>query len=121
MYAVSVQPAAPRTIAAVHGDFRAGAWIGQLLGASWLAVAALNWFSQTQLLGGIYGRHVVMANAMLYFVMMMVLVKIVVQSHAPGSLWIILGPAMIFAGIYGWLLFRGPLERDLESYRGKQG
>lgn len=98
----------------------AGAWLGQLLAASWLAVAALNWFSQRQLLGGIYGRHVVMANAALYFIATMVLLKIVVQNQAPTVLWLVLVPAMLFAGIYGWLLFRGPFERDFESYRGAQ-
>jgi hypothetical protein len=96
----------------------AGAWLGQLLAASWLSVAALNWFSQTQILGGIYGRHVVMANASLYFIATMVLLKIVVQRDAPATLWLVLAPAMLFAGIYGWLLFRGPFERDFESYRG---
>jgi hypothetical protein len=99
----------------------AGAWLGQLLGASWLAVAALNWFSQRQLIGGIYGRHVVMANAALYFITAMVLIKIVVQRDAPASLWLVVAPAAAFAGIYGWLMFRGPFERDLERYSGAQG
>jgi hypothetical protein len=97
-----------------------GAWLGQLLAASWLALAALDWLSQRQLLGGIYGRHVVMANAMLYFITTMVLLRIVVQYHASTVFWLVLAPAVLFAGIYWWLLFRGPFERDFQNYRGAQ-
>lgn len=92
----------------------AGAWLGQVLGAAWIGVAALNWFSKGVLIGGIYGRHVVMANGALYFITTMVLIKIVVRGNAPSALWSLLVPAMFFAGIYGWLVFRGPFERDLE-------
>lgn len=95
-----------------------GVWLGQLLGASWLAVAALNWLNQRQLLGGIYGRPVVFANAALYFIGTMVLLRIVVQDRAPAALWLIFVPALLFAVIYAWLLFRGPFERDFQSYRG---
>ena len=96
----------------------AGAWLGQLLGASWLAVAALDWISRNQLLGGIYGRPVVMANAALYFIAAMVLAKIVLRSDAPPALWLMFIPALVFAGMYGWLLFYGPFERDFQNYRG---
>ena len=93
----------------------AGAWLGQLLGAAWIGVAGLNWISKGVLIGGIYGRPVIMANGVLYFVTTMVLIKIVVRDNAPSALWILLVPAMFFAGIYGWFVFRGPFEHDLES------
>jgi hypothetical protein len=98
----------------------AGAWLGQLMAASWLALGALNWLSQRQLIGGIYGRPVLMANAAFYFIVAMVLLKIVAQTAAPAALWIVFAPAILFAGIYGWLLFRGPFERDFESHRVAQ-
>ena len=107
----------PRLIANFPVD---GAWLGQLLAAACLAVAALNWLTKPQLLGGIYGRPVVMANAVLYFIAAMVLLKVVVRGDAPAVLWLVFAPAMLFAGIYGWLMFRGPFERDFESYRGQQ-
>jgi hypothetical protein len=97
-----------------------GAWLGQLLAAAWLAVAALDWLSQAVLLGGIYGRPVVLANAALYFIAAMVLLKIVGRGHAPAALWVLLVPAVLFAAVYGWLLFRGPFERDFESHRRAQ-
>jgi hypothetical protein len=95
----------------------AGAWVGQLLAAAWLGVAALNWLSRSALLGGIYGRPVVLTNAVLYFVAAMVLLKLVTQSRVPVGVWLLVLPAGVFAAIYTWLLFRGPLERDFEIHR----
>lgn len=104
----------------VPGFPPAGAWLGQLLAAAWLGLGALNWLSRATLLGGIYGRPVVMANAVLYFVAATVLAKIVVRRDAPPALWGLVVPIAIFAGVYGWLLFRGPLERDLETHHRAQ-
>ena len=97
-----------------------GAWLGQLLGGAWLAVAALNWLSRSLLLGGIYGRPVVMANAVLYFVGMTALLKIIARPGAPAAVWLLAAPFVVFAAVYGWLLFRGPFERDFEAYRRSQ-
>jgi hypothetical protein len=102
----------PRLIA---GFPPAGAWLGQLLGAAWLGVAALNWASQPSLLGGIYGRPVVLTNAALYFIAAMALLKLVVGRGAPVVLWLVTVPMALFAAIYVWLLFRGPFERDFQS------
>ena len=98
----------------------AGAWLGQLVGAAWLAVAALDWLSRSALLGGIYGRPVVLTNAMLYFIAAMVLLKVVTRRDAPGALWVLIVPIVLFAAIYCWLLFRGPLERDFDIHRRSQ-
>jgi hypothetical protein len=95
-----------------------GAWIGQLLGASWLAVGALNWLSKSALLGGIYGRPVVLANLGIYFIGTMVLLRIVIAGPAPAAVWFAFVPFGFFALIYGWLLLRGPLLRDFELNRG---
>jgi hypothetical protein len=88
----------------IPGFSPTGAWLGQLVAAGWLAVALLNWASQPGLLGGIYGRQVVLTNAALHFITATVLIKVVI-------------PTALFAGIYGWLLFRGPFERDFERAR----
>lgn len=98
-----------------------GAWLGQLLAAAWFALAALNWLSRSVLLGGIYGRPVVLANAVLYFVAATVLLKMVTRREAPVALWLLVVPIVVFfAGTYGWLLFRGPLQRDFELHRRSQ-
>lgn len=95
----------PRLVA---GFPETGAWLGQLLGGAWLAIAVLNWLNRGARLGGIYGRAVVLANATVYFVGAMVLLKIVAR---PGvSLPIIIATILfvIFAALYAWMLFRGP-------------
>lgn len=95
-----------------------GSWIGQLLGAGWLALAALNWTSRSALLGGIYGRPLVVANLSLYFVSAMVLLKVVVRGEISAGPTLILVPAALFAIVYGGLLLRGPIARDFEIQRG---
>src|SRR5215212_7359207 len=67
----------------------AGSWLGQLLAAGWLAVALLNWASQPGLLGGIYGRPVVLANSALYFIAATVLIRIILAPGAPAALWLL--------------------------------
>ena len=93
------------------------AWLGQLLGSAWLAVAALNWLSRSALLGGIYGRPVVAANAALYFITSMVLLRFVSRGDAPVALWIGVVPFVVFAGTYAWLMYRGPIASDFEKQR----
>lgn len=104
----------------VPGFPETAAWTGQLLAAAWLAVAALSWISRSSLLGGIYGRPVVMTNAVLYFVSAMVLLSAVRRADAQRVLWLLIVPAAVFAALYGWLLFRGPFESDLEMQRRAQ-
>lgn len=95
----------------------AGASLGQLLAAAWLAVGALNWLSQASLLGGIYGRPVVSTNAVLYFMVTTVLLNDVAKRDAPAALYLLLVPIVPLAATYGWLLFRGPFDRDFDRYR----
>ena len=99
----------------IPGFPAAGAWLGQLLGAAWLAVAALDWLNQGALLGGIYNRPVVLTNLALHFVTATVLLKIVARGDAPAALRAAAVAAALFACIYGWLLLRGPAARDFAS------
>lgn len=104
----------------VPGFPPAGAWLGQLLAAALLALAALDWLSRRALLGGIYGRPVVMANAAFYFIAAMSLLRHILGGDAPVAIWVVAVPAAILAGIYGWLLLRGPAERDFQAHRRSQ-
>jgi hypothetical protein len=85
-------------------------WVGQLLGAAWLGVAALNWLQRAAILGGIYGRPVVFANLVLYFVSALSLLRVVLGG-GPAVLWLMLVPMTAFAVAYGALLLRGPFDR----------
>ena len=93
-------------------------WLGQLLGAAWLGVAALNWLSRSALLGGIYGRPTVFANTALYFISALVLIRAATRASAPAPLLILAAPAVALALTYGWLLYRGPFENELAARRG---
>lgn len=84
------------------------AWLGQLLGAAWLGVAALNWLQRGAVLGGAYGRPVVVANLVLYFVTALSAAR-AVPAGGP-RLWLLALPGAAGAAVYGALLVRGPVD-----------
>ena len=92
----------------IRGFPETGAWLGQLLGGARLAIAALNWLNRGARLGGIYGRPVVLTNAILYFIGAMVLLRIVARPDVSTPVVIATILFVIFTALYGWLLFRGP-------------
>lgn len=115
----------------VPGVPPSAAWFGQLLGAALIALAWLNWLHRDALLGGIYGRPVVLANAMFYMLSAVSVLRGAVQlrraagagKDAPGAevLWVAGVVLGLLAGAYWWILYRGPLERDRTAYRAAQG
>ena len=104
----------------IPGFPASAAWIGQILAASWLAIATLNWLTRSLLLGGIYGRHVVLPNAALYFVSAMSLLKVAIGPDPCPAVPVLAVLAAIFAVVYAWLLYRGPFERDMTIQRARQ-
>ena len=96
--------------ALVPGFPAAAAWLGQLLGAAWLGMAALNWLQRAAVLGGIYGRPVVLANGALYFITAASLLRALLGGAAPRALWLVCAPAALLAAAYGTLLLRGPFD-----------
>lgn len=93
-------------------------WIGQLLAAAWIGLAALNWLNRGVMMGGIYARPVVFANAVLYFISELSLLRAAMRGGAMAPVW---GAVLIFgvmAVTYALLLFRGPLESELRAARG---
>lgn len=85
-------------------------WLGQLVGAAWLAVAALNWLNKSTLIGGIYGRPLVLANLILYFISSMVLLRALREPATSPALWWVAAPHVVMAVVYGVVLFKGPFE-----------
>jgi hypothetical protein len=92
--------------------------MGQLLGAAWLGAAALNWVGRFAILGGIYGRPTVVANAALYFISALVLLRAAGRAPTSPALWALAAPAVVLAVAYTWLLYRGPFEKELAQRRG---
>lgn len=101
--------------ALVPGFPEPASWLGQLVGAGWLGVAALNWLNRSTLIGGIYGRPVVLANLIPYFIGSMVLLRALRSDGAP-ALWWVAVPHMVMAIVYVLVLFKGPF--DLREGRG---
>jgi len=102
--------AADEVLPRVTSGFPATAhWIGQLLGAAWLGLAALNWIHRRAVLGGVYGRPVVVANLFHYFIAAMVLIRAIGRG-SPGPIWQLAVPAITLAAAYAALLWRGPFD-----------
>jgi hypothetical protein len=96
--------------------FPAGAaWLGQLLSAAWLGVAFLNWAHRATVLGGIYGRPVVLANFALYVISALSLVRVLHGNPAPVWLWPAFVVSAVLAVAYGVLLLRGPFAADMRG------
>ena len=96
--------------ALIPGFPRAAAWLGQLLGAAWLGIAALNWLQRAAMLGGIYGRPIVLANLVLYFISALSLLRSLLGGGGPPALWLALALTGVLAAAYGALLLRGPFD-----------
>lgn len=101
----------------IDGYPRAGAWLGQLTGAGFLAVASLNWMTRRTVVGGIFGRPTLNANVTLYFISFLALTKAASASGWPTSITTATVVAGVMAAAYGWLMFNGPLEADTTQTR----
>ena len=93
-------------------------WFGQLLAAACLSLAVLNWMSRRTLLGGIYGRPVVAANATGYLIAAITLLKPTLAGDFRPAGWLLTIPVTALAIAYGWLMLRGPFARDAAVARG---
>ncbi len=100
----------------VTGFPPAVAWIGELVASGWLAMAILNWANRKALLGGVYGRPVVLTNMLFYFTTLMTLSRLVARQVVPVGAFYLLVPIAIFTVIYARLLYRGPLGNDQERF-----
>jgi hypothetical protein len=93
------------------------AWLGQLLAAAWLGIAALNWLQRSALLGGIYGRATVTANVAVYFISALSLLRALLGHAAPPALWAAFVPLAALAATYTALMMRGPFD-PLQPHAG---
>jgi hypothetical protein len=88
----------------------------QILGALLFAFAILNWMAKGSTIGGIYNRPIALANFTHFVIGALTLAKAVMSSlEQPMAFWILTGVYMIFAILFGLILFR---SRSL-SHTGK--
>ena len=104
------------------GTPHAATWIGEILGAALVGLGCLNWFNRRTLLGGIYARAVVLANMMFYVIgALSVFGASAALTMTRPTAQGVAGVLGVFAACYAWLLFRGPLDRDMATYRKTLG
>ena len=111
---------APRELLAylAPGTPASASWIAQLLGAAFIGFAWLNWLNRGALLGGIYARPVVLANAVFFFVgAVSVFGASIPLNTTARRAQAVAGVLGLFAVCYLWLMIRGPLERDFQASR----
>ena len=84
----------------------------QLLGASFLGFASLNWISRNALLGGIYGRPVVGANHMHFIIGSLLLVRTAISQPTNLVVWCTLVVYALFAIAFATILYGPPPKKD---------
>jgi hypothetical protein len=83
----------------------------QVAGALYVGFAMLNWSAKGALLGGIYGRPIVLANFAHFAVGAIALFKIVVLGQLHVEAAILTAVYALFAAWFGFVLF-GPGPRQ---------
>ena len=84
----------------------------QLAGAAWLAFALLDWAARGNMMGGIYGRPIALANFTHFAIGAIVLVKVVLRTPAVVPAFVVTAAYCVLAAAFGWILFvRDPLDR----------
>lgn len=89
----------------------AGRVFPQLLGAAMLGFGVVNWTARRAVLGGIYGRAIVVGNQVFAFVGAMSMLGQMGASPDPGF-WMLLAVLACGAVLYTLLLWRGPFSND---------
>ena len=84
----------------------------QLLGASFLGFAALDWISRQSLLGGIYGRPVVSANQTHFVIGSFLIVRAAISQPNNVVLWFTLAAYALFAIAFSVILYGPPPTKD---------
>jgi hypothetical protein len=72
----------------------------------------MNWTTRFTMVGGIYGRAVVLANATAYLVSAMTLLRVVRTGAATIVVLALTIVTLVMAALYGYLLLRGPFAAD---------
>lgn len=82
----------------------------QILGAAWLGLAELNWLARGTMIGGIYGRPIVLANFAAYFVAATSILRAGLTNDLPVEFWVVGGIAAVFALAFGLRVYGTPPE-----------
>lgn len=79
--------------------------LASLLGACLFGFASMNWIARHSLLGGIYGRAVVVGNQAHFFIGTLLLTRYLYPATSP-ALWALFGLYLFGAVLFSYLLYR---------------
>jgi hypothetical protein len=98
---------APREVLGLlgSGSVPSVAWLAQILGAAFFGLAFLNWLQRFTLLGGIYGRPLVIANLTFAVPAFFASLRETLEEPVPLLLAATLGFGLI-AAVFAYRLFR---------------
>ena len=82
----------------------------QVAGALYLGFSVLDWMARDNLIGGIYGRPVAIANLMHFGSAALSMLKILAASRELGSLWPLTAVYTALAVAFGLVLLRSPVR-----------
>ncbi|MEO7080366.1 MAG: hypothetical protein ABIY71_02525 [Flavobacteriales bacterium] len=82
----------------------------QLTGALYLGFAFMNWTAKGSVLGGIYGRAIVLGNFLHFTMGALALLKVAIGPGCEPFIWAVSGVYALFALWFGRTLFSHPLE-----------
>ncbi len=80
-------------------------FITQLFGAAMLGLAAMNWIARSSILGGIYGRAILVGNFYFAFISLLINSRALLNAAAPGWLGISTAISFLLTSGFGYLLF----------------
>ena len=92
-------------IAALGGSGRPLRLLVQVLGATYLGFAMLNWMAKESLIGGIYSRPVSMGNFLHFAVAGIALVKAVAAGERAVAVLVCTAIYVVFAVAFGAVVF----------------
>lgn len=87
----------------------------QLLGALYFGFALLNWMNKGKILGGIYGRPIVMANFAHFLIGAFALIKYALKGTDSNVLLILTSVYVIFGMAFGWMAFTHPSIKETNN------
>ena len=80
----------------------------QLAGALYLGFAVMNWTAKGSVLGGIYGRAIVLGNLLHFTMGALALLKAAMATGLGMIVWVLTGIYAVFALLFGRMLFTHP-------------
>jgi hypothetical protein len=83
----------------------------QIMGALYFGFAIMNWMAKTVLIGGIYARPLAMGNFAHFMIAAFAFIKAAMNNSVSQFLWIIAVIYLIFAVLFGIVLFTNPAKK----------